>query len=229
MESYVWNKPMREQTDNELNPKTISYPDLVSVARPSKNKQKINNENTILRKYQNVRYMNGDNMVNTIDDLNFNKFIHTSKFFNGTEKYNEKMEKKELANVTKLELANPDQIMSLENEKIIDDTVDNDPNRLQRRVFTDGGVGTFRYDIKAPDLIKTVQNANQSYKARRDRYFIKPQENKELEKEGITKQDASLELLKKLREEAGFNQANTKPVSGSYKSSTGNRRRKTRA
>jgi hypothetical protein len=224
MESYVWNKPMREQTDNELNPKTISYPDLVSVARPSKNKQKINNENNILRKYQNVRYMNGDNMVNTIDDLNFNKFIHTSKFFNGTEKYNEKMEKKELANVTKLELANPDQIMSLANEKEVDDTVDNDENRLQRRVFTDAGVGTFRYDIKAPDLVKTVQNANQSFKARRDRYFIPKQEDA-LDKEGIAKQDASLELLKKLREEAGFNQGNTKPISGSYKSSTGTRRR----
>jgi hypothetical protein len=193
-----WDKP--DMWENEQ-PLVVSYPCLKSIGRPSKDKTRLYELNSILTKYPNVRTKYGEkSVVNMIDTLNFNKRINKSTFFNANEEFIVRQEKLEKENVSKVDETNPDHFVSTSNEDEVNDMVDNpESNMLHGRVMTDGGIRHINYDVKAPDFVKLAQQSNASYMARRDRYHIKPRQE-----DIVPKQDSLKDLLKEMRDLHGL-------------------------
>lgn len=81
-----------------------------------------------------------------------------------------------------LEIENPDFILDRANDKEIEDALA-DENSIAKGWMTDTGTGQFNYDAPEADNVKMVIDSNDSYLARRDRFFIKPQEGIAAEKQ----------------------------------------------
>ena len=204
--SYSWEPPIIPIDENVLNPKDINYPVESRFSKPNNNISESKKISSILKKYPNLQYKNQsgyNKLIKTIENVQFMKYAQNSKFFDNVPNESNKTEDKEHANVKKIKTINPDLYFSVENEKTLNKQLDNpNSNALHGRVMEDNGIGTFRYDVNQPNFVKNVQEANQSFAYRRDRFFIAPQPT----------EHATDESIANLLKEARKNQAKVKKI-----------------
>ena len=123
--------------------------------------------------FPNARYLCGDleKLKRRGDLYRFNSFVEKSKFFMDTDD-GEANQKRIFEEQWK---DNPEHLTSLKNDRELEEKL-NDPNNIQKEVFTDTGAGTFTYENENQDQVGLVKEANQSYLNRRDNYWIPERE-----------------------------------------------------
>jgi hypothetical protein len=215
--SSAWNNPAPYPSNEDLNPVIPLDPCRVynMDVRTNANSMQVKNKYDILSKYQNIRYQNENSynkLLRLVESEKLDRYMSNRNFFSNPADG----EDKEKRNVDKISLENPDFRYSTLNEKLFEKEYETE-NKLNPRVMSDNGVADFRYDVKAPDFIKMVQESKQAYIKKRDRFFITPQKGSDQVSKDVS------ELLRVVREQQGSVPKRTSRASGTQK------RRETRA